>query len=410
MHPNALDKVQKKVEGSLKNCQVLDSWPQFESFEVHVKSLAEEVLKHKKEWLTVSDVFFIFYDLVYEELSATRKPVYELVGNLWDLLGENTSQQLKKTLVEFYDSIPRDYDVFIPTPTIPVDIKPISLSDKLAIVTYDNKKDVPGGYPTGLLGVRPRLDPKLSYFRYSISGYCGRNLEGKTLRRSLSNFKIAFQQGISKGIFDITEGKPSGLGLLAHYQVQKANLVSIDKTGNTQRVVSTELPLDVCKFLDSIVVNPSLKGPLAELKNQDASAIFEFNFRHPAMLIENTTDEAVRVKSAIEWCFDSYATENVTMSFLQTCFGLEALFGDDAASEALTKTLADRCAYFVGSNIKGRKTIREKFKELYAIRSRLVHGSATSLGHDERNYLNWGRTILERSISKEIKYLGMDKI
>lgn len=131
-------------------------------------------------------------------------------------------------------------------------------------------------------------------------------------------------------------------------------------------------------------------------------------FRLPSLLMMSNEPEAARVKSAMEWCFDSYATENTTLSFLQTCFGLEALFGEESGSENLTKTLADRCAYLTGTNIKGRKTIRDNFKSLYEIRSKIVHGSATSLGSNETHYLSWGRNVLEVSILKEVKHLDLD--
>jgi hypothetical protein len=92
---------------------------------------------------------------------------------------------------------------------------------------------------------------------------------------------------------------------------------------------------------------------------------------------------------------------------LQVCFGLESLLGDAVGSESLTSTLADRCAYLVGSDIKGRNSIREQFKELYAIRSKLVHGTATWLDPNQRHFLRWERSIFEFAIFQEVKHLGM---
>ena len=88
MHPEAITKIENKIRGSLKNCLVANNWPQFESFSVHVDSLAKEILKHKKEWLDVVDIFSIYYDLVYEAITAVVLGEEQLNGNLWDLLWE----------------------------------------------------------------------------------------------------------------------------------------------------------------------------------------------------------------------------------------------------------------------------------------------------------------------------------
>ena len=411
VHENAVNKIEKKVEGSLKNCLVADNWPQYESLSVHVDSLGKEILKHKHEWLTISDCYSIFYDLVCESIIEKVKNGEKLEGGLWDLLGDSDARKLKETLTEFYLSVPRNYDIYVPIPKVSINIESIDISDKLSIISFEKEEDIPGGYNKGLLSFDNKLEPKKIYLRYSTSGYSNRNLENRTLKKALSNFKIAFQQGISKQLFKITEGTPAGFGILrglTHYQIPKAKIVSVDRTSDAQRVVSAELPLDISKLLSSVDINTSSKTVKKALEEGKLASLIKSYLRLPTLLMENVENEALRVKSAVEWCFDSYVTEDLTMSFLQTCFGLESLFGEDAASESLTKTLADRCAYLVGTDIKGRKTIRDNFKELYDIRSKLVHGVERSLGADKKNYLNWGRSVLEISLFKEIKHLDMD--
>jgi len=124
-------------------------------------------------------------------------------------------------------------------------------------------------------------------------------------------------------------------------------------------------------------------------------------------LINCDSENTGRIKSAIEWYIDSYTTENTTISFLQICIALEAIFGDDNGREGITKTLADRCAYLIGTSIQDRKKIRERFEKLYSVRSKLVHGSVASLTHDERQNLEWGREIAIQSIQKEIMNLKL---
>lgn len=414
MHPKAIDKIGKKVEGSLKNCRIDNGWPVYQSIARHVDSLAEDVLKLRKDWLTSSDVFSIFYDLVFQKVKQEDPPIGTTDKTVWDVLGEEKAQQLKKEVVDFFLSVPRNYEVYIPIPNVTIDLPSVELNiGGLALVAYENADDIPGGRycAGGLLGLMStKLEPKKVFLRYSTTGYCSYDLENKTIRKVFSVFKIIFQQGIAKGLFHIKKNKPAGLiSALMHYQVPKAHIVCIDKTSATLRSVNVELPLDTCNILNNIDINlshPQLGNPIREVDIPEAIRGF---LKLPALLVENYEPEAVRVKSAIEWCFNSYATENSTMSFLQTCIGLEALLGEGTDSGFITQTLADRCAYLIGTEIKGRKNIRENFKKLYDIRSKLVHGGATELGEDEQNFLSWGRSILEYAIFKEIKHLNMDK-
>ena len=59
--------------------------------------------------------------------------------------------------------------------------------------------------------------------------------------------------------------------------------------------------------------------------------------------------------------------------------------------------------------IKDRETIKTKFKELYDVRSKLAHGNETELNSNQIECLNWGRTMLEYAILKEIKHLNLEK-
>ena len=389
-----------------------DNWPQFDSFHKHVTSLSKDILKNKHEWLTSSDVFSIFYDLVYEailNISIDEK----LNGNLWDLLEEEKAKLLTITLKEYFLSIPRKYDVFIPIPNITIDLsESIKLSENCSLEIYDKPDDIPGGYRAGPLGIATKLTSNKLYFKYSIEGYCNNNLENMSVKKSLSNFKIAIQQYISKGLFIFKEGSPAGFGLLGgltHFQIQKCNLISSDQTTDKGKIITTELPLELSKLLNSLTINNKSGRVKAALDEGNLNKMLADHLKLPAQLMECSEIEARRVKFAIEWCFDSYASNNTTLSFLQTCIGLEALFGEDSSSESLTKMLADRCSYLISNDIKGRKQIKENFIKLYGIRSKLVHGVETSINSDQKGFLDWGRNVLEVSIIREIKHLKLDK-
>lgn len=411
MHEKALEKVRGKVKGALKRCEVIDNWPQYESFTQHVDSLSKEILKKKSEWLSINDVYSIFYDLVYESIRSKIKLEDKYSGLLIDLTGEDGLEELVDSLCDFYISIPRSYSVYFPLPKISKSIHSnVPLSETVEFVTFDKADEIPGGYHRGLLQLSNGLDLNKAYLKFSLEGYCNNRLENKSIRTALSNFKVILQQGLFKGLFKIIEGQPAAYGLLGgltHHQIPKSSLISIDQTDGEQRNISTELPIEISKLLDSIDLDWTNDKVSMPFETGDVELPIKGYLRIPALLTESSELESSRVKAAIEWCFDSKANENETLSFLQICIGLESLLGDDESNGSLTETLADRCAYLISSDIKGRKTIKENFKELYRIRSKIVHGVRTTIEQGQKRHKDWGHTILEYSIIKEIKHLGL---
>jgi hypothetical protein len=80
---------------------------------------------------------------------------------------------------------------------------------------------------------------------------------------------------------------------------------------------------------------------------------------------------------AIETAFgalrlSSYAF-NTSMRFLQLAIALEALCS--TGTTELSHRLASTCSILIGSNADERKELYRKTKQLYEIRSRIIHGS-----------------------------------
>lgn len=122
-------------------------------------------------------------------------------------------------------------------------------------------------------------------------------------------------------------------------------------------------------------------------------------------LASNNSKESLRIKSAIDWLVHSDIMEDSTMSFIQICIGLESIFGDDDYEGGLTNALSDRCAYLIGKNINDRKNIKKAFKEVYQIRSKIIHGVRNHLSEKEGYLRSVARTYLSMSIIREIDNL-----
>lgn len=413
LHPKAVEKIEKHIRGSLKNCAVKDNWPLYESFSVHVDSLSEEILKHKKEWLDTTDVFSIFYDFVYTAIKAAIEVNQKVEGNLWDILGDERSKQLTDALQDYFISIPRTFDVYLPVPEVTKDIpSAIKLSDEISVVSFHDANEVPGGHSRGLLSLDNKLEAGKVYIRQRMSGHAGNRLENACVRTAVNNLKIILQQGMFRGLFKLTPEGKAGLGLFGaftHHQIKKLKVVSVDEAFGNPKITTVELPIDVCRLLNNIDIYWDSEPMSRALERNELDKAITALLIKPVQLIDCKDEEATRVKAAIKWCFDSYAVENQTLAFLQVCIGLEALLGDTDSNGALTETLADRCAYLVGDDIKGRRTIKNNFKELYKVRSKLVHGNVTELDGDQAGYLRWGKSILEFAIIKEMKHLNLGR-
>jgi hypothetical protein len=128
---------------------------------------------------------------------------------------------------------------------------------------------------------------------------------------------------------------------------------------------------------------------------------------HARKLLSSTDDEAAEhIWAAIDWFYEALLTENETFRFIQTAIGLEAILSDPGDPEdRITFRFADRCAFSLAQNRRDRGSVRERFKQFYQARSKLVHGVTAKLASEQRELLHFGSDALKRLIAKEISNL-----
>lgn len=417
MHQATLTALNRHIGGVLGHCNIDDGWPVFDSVDARLRALGNELVKHNSPHLVESDAFIIFYDLVVEALPKATESATKLTGALSTLLTKDAYSALESKLLKYIQSIPRSYEVLLPIPNSKLPLATVEFAPNLGLrIDHLDKNGKSRGKLLSALsqGWDPELTLGRPYLYLEARGYIRKSLDGQTARSALSALKIVLQQGLARGIFTISS-RPNvvaGLSLLGsntHYSIEKARLLCLDKHAEPRPNFYVDLPLDASRLIQKLefsTVNKTLTA--AAEKNTLKTTLVE-QFRLPALLATSTTPESSRVRAASEWCFDSYASESQTLAFLQVCIGLEAIFGEDSDSEALTKTLANRCAYLLGTSVKERSSIRDKFLALYKARSKIVHGNVLSLAASERGHLEWGRIVLEYAIAKELRHLGLEK-
>ena len=413
MHPNALKNIKDHIEIALQGCLVKDRWPIFESYTDTVSSLSREVIKHKKQWLTVPNCYSIFLDYLHSYLKTKFTQIEDATGKLTELIDRDEILELETSILDFITSIPRTYEIYFPLPSFKdPEIINIQLSDSLFIKKF-NEGDSPlvivnrlRGIPTGF----KELEAGTTYVVIKASGYARSSIDDMAFRESLSSLKQLLHMCLVLNLIKLQEPQVSlsdFIGGALYSRTIEATI--IDLANQNEIFGSITLPLPIASHIHKIILNTSSKK-FTDAKQHGEGGIgnlFKSHLNETSNLIKTNHSNAQSVKSAIEWAFDSQVEENETISFIQLSIGLEAILGEETGREPLTETLADRCAYLLANTIENRKIIRNNFREFYSLRSKLVHGRSMRLKDEEKGFLEWGKHVLNGTILKEIKNLKL---
>ena len=116
---------------------------------------------------------------------------------------------------------------------------------------------------------------------------------------------------------------------------------------------------------------------------------------------------------ASQWLFDSYSGQDELLSFVQSMVVLEILLGDKSISDeiGIGGLISNRVAYFIGATHEERAELLKEFKEIYKVRSQIVHSGKHRLTLHERTLFGRLRWICRKVIDKEVDLLkaGIEK-
>lgn len=372
----------------------------------HIEAILKELHKQKNKktnFIYHLDIFTIIYNQLFTVIKTI--PNSTLSNTLGNILDVPTIEELTNKTLDFLIQIPRTYSICFDIPLFKGDLL-IQLENSSIYFSFEALVET--NYLKSLMSIRPNnIHTIPSGLTCTAQGYCY-NVKNDTFKQALSLLKIITQQGFFKKIFLKNINKKNAGYLPKSLSNEGKNIplyyahIKDELDGST---LKSELPDYVSCFLDKLKINSNHQFISNRLETELKKFFLSCN------LIAYNEDRSVKsIKSAIEWTFDSYANEEYdnSMAFLQICFGLEALFTEneaDAKEEkpSIISTLSIKCAYLIAKSIKERKLIVEKIKEIYRIRSNLVHGRQNSLTAQELNLFFYARNLLELSIDKEIE-------
>jgi hypothetical protein len=396
MHNKALEKLNSLVVGLLKNCQVKNEWYEWDSISLPAGAIAKELAKHKSDYVKETDVYSILGELLSTFIREKSGISKEGVGSLQDLIGEPRLLELAASITDYLFKIPHKVTAELSLTPLTSSVEKQRSFCSAVQAGFKNPSYLNNPLSGGLGMVTEVFVKKNFFVSIATHGAASWNIESTTNRALVSALKIILHHAIDLNLIEIGERRIVSLGLFANtHQISK---IKIQTTENAiwERENTIELPLEICVLLGKITAVQMDEDGVKKLL--DALEV-------PARLIESGDADCARIKAAIEWSFDSLASENETMAFLKVCIGLEALLGENEAGPSLTEALSDRCAYLIATSIKGRKNIKDRFKELYKIRSKIVHGAISHLDRENLIQLEYAKQFLRSAIRKEMQFI-----
>ena len=366
-----------------------------------------------------------FYEFIVSYLSKQLLTKQTFDSNAKDkrLIEIERYSDLSETanqMVELFDSLPWEYTVSFQIEndfgTIFRDhIKEFKLSNNVFFNVPSDKfiKEYPlidengksgevmnsSGNPFGILFPSTFIWSKeCTYLNIITQGY----IDNYRLTTTFKNVELLFKAIIGLGIcFRLFTFRYE-----YHSTPYKMNVIINKKTG-------TEWTFEKCFELDAELSEIILDfSTMLEFRTEEQKRLnyIRYTLNDISFVLTNI-NKANKIILASQWFFESYLGDNELLSFIQSMIAIEILLGDKTATDliGLGELLGNRCAYLIGASTQQRESILKEFKEIYKIRSRIVHSGERKLNIRDRYLFNTLRWMCKRVIQEEIRLMKKDE-
>lgn len=389
MHPKAIDAMKKHIKNWLESIELptRNGAGTGAGWSEPPKTLEAAVKKEKTRWLNSKTAHLLLMD-------ALKKVCPEYLDLEGGMLSERVNiDDAAELIFNIVDGVPYKYKVYFELDIGPFDSHfSMELNNTVALGLHEaDTIKMPGeGWLTERRG-------RSCYFSVETMGYISSTLKAplsEAVFNAQGALKVFLERGLASTILRLksdVEMWISAVGIRGLMYVHR-----IGKNNHIEEKFTAALPQDLATLLKRITSGYT--------RFEDASGYFDFMEPYLKMCsFESETSK--RIRAASEWRLDSLADPSITMSLVKVCIGLESIFGDAESEGGLTKSLADRCAYSLAENHEKRLDIIDRCKELYRLRSKIVHGVVNRLNEDGDTLLEFGDGILKRAINKESSML-----
>jgi hypothetical protein len=392
MDERALNSLRVKIEGLVSNCVLLDSSIEDDENWSRIDNLVLSVVKLKAEWISERQAQLMIGRIIYSAIPVTE----DGDGLNGKLSGFVDSAELCTEIFNRIVGLPYQYNVYYELPNLSLpNGADIEVGSGIALQFLED--DFVKGSDKSLsskLGLN--LGAKSCYLRTSLVGYCDFDSAGQTPQESLTLVKVFVERGKEAGVlvddfFMRFWPKKIAKPLVYIHEVEDGAVVN---------TINLSVSKDIAQVLTS------LQLPAALCSDENPEKKFVAGMKDFLKITNSNNLSLVRIVAACEWSFDAESEHVPAMKVVKACIGLESVYGEDNSEGGLTKSLSDRCSYSLASNAIERKDIMRKCKELYKLRSSVVHGVKRKLSASDSDLLVFGMSVLTNSINKEISLLS----
>lgn len=355
---------------------LLYTWEdQFDAFEA-------EAIKAVGNWMNEGDLMTLlmtnFRVHIPREVADSNDTVL-----VKEMTSTETIDSIAESVVSFLARMPIPYDVSFPLPSFPTITDEIILSDRVKFA------------PRTVLGAH--VKPEGAEIVVRANGFAMGSLQHSAAREAASILKITLGLGALRKVFrerrTLRRQLPSLLPV--EFTTEVSHFIFIREAGS-QTGTRIKMGTGLSKYLDSL-------GWADRLGDEFPQGIQDL--ANPLNMIYHPDAETnvKTIRRAIEWQFDAVIDEDATMRFLKHCIGLEALLAEQSEDMGITEQLADRCAFLLSKTPDERARRRLNVREVYKLRSKIVHGSISGLSHKDTVTSHRASNLLQSLLTVELE-------
>ncbi|MEW6613991.1 MAG: hypothetical protein AB1401_00745 [Thermodesulfobacteriota bacterium] len=346
----------------------------------------------------------------YEDLHAVASKLISAFQSLpWSYLisfelPSNISQQMREAVGHY--KFDRDFRIVSPDETFDTTY-PLQSSNR----NRYERLHGPGGLPSGLgvyTGYVPdQWNKQSSYFHINTEGFIGYIQESAPVREAISKIKKFIGLSLAVRLMKIGKepvispfgvGLPAVRGLIVHRQLGE----------NWEIWTKYNLPSDLSGVLDKLEID-DLNG---HLDREGMKGMIQSRLLIVSTAFQNP-EKAKPILLASQWLLDSYLEKNQLLSFVQSMVAMEILLGEQHKHKtdllSIGELLGNRCAYLIGKSHSQREEILKNFKDIYDVRSRIVHRGKNRLSYEELALFRVLQLMCRRVITKELELIMRDE-
>lgn len=350
--------------------------------------------------MDLNEAFMWIYGAVWRAVSE-NVPLNERDGKR--TLTVERQRQIAQIIVDTALAFPKAYFVYMPLPACQLAAEELAISPDISIVKhYQSDTERDASMRNKLVAALARtqsssLNDNLTYLRIKCSGYLTSSPDSSAAASAISRAKRLL---LLSDLFDTGLCTTRGIFMESNVPV-----VALQAGNNVTDTELVHAPPELLKALATRTLKGKNAGGLfASLGKGASDATADLKARR-RLIEDDGNREFERVRTGLEWAFDSRHSANETRSLIEACIALEALIGEQSAERGLTDRLADRCSYALGKSTNERQSIAADFRKIYNLRSELVHGRTARLGAADRDILRTAQKLVTRLLVHEIRML-----